>query len=1064
MPIDPAIAKIERWVEELAAQRVSATQPLGPLHVRQLLVGDETRETAFTLSEGQVWGEPDGLYLMQFEVTLPEDWREQMVALYLQVAQPVWQVSEGLLAVDGQPFHAVDQYHHEVILPAALAGRECFEVTLRNWLGYGEAPRMVQALKLRLLDAGADQLHRLAHFVLELAKQFPADSRTRLQLLAALERMSRTLDMRAGKRSPQFYGSCQAALHRLRQDYAALAVLDGAMQGMQPSQAGAIPQPHLTAFGHAHIDVAWLWRLRDTRMKIINTFSTQLYHLERFPQFRFFQSSPQIYQFLKEDAPALYEQVRARIAAGQWEAEGGTWLEMDTNITGGESLVRQFLYGKRFFREEFGVNSRMLFLPDVFGYAATLPQIIKGAGADYFITQKMSWNETNRFPYDTFWWESLDGTRVLTQYITNPGGSWFTDAVYTYNSNTGPGDVFGTWKAYQQKALNHELLLAFGHGDGGGGPTREMIERLPLLERSVSPDMPTVTPGKVIEYLDRLRERLAARPETPVWKGELYLEYHRGTYTSQAAIKKANRAAEQALHTAEWLAVLAEHFTGAAYPVNELETAWKLLLLNQFHDILPGSSIGPVYVDAAQDFAHIAAMTDAITSTALEQLTARMQAADGAVIAWNALGWARADLVMVPEGIAHACRLPMQPIGTGQALVLVEDVPALGYHAYLPEEDAGADSAESTGDFSITPTQIETPFYRISLNERGQMTSLVDKEGYAGAGREVLAAGERGNVLQLFEDRPLNFDAWDINDFYEQKMWELDDLVSAAVVEAGSLRAGLRLEWRCGAQTRVVQHVYVYRHTRRIDFVTEVDWHERQTLLKVAFPVAIHSTEATAEIQFGNVRRPTHYNTSWDRARFETCAHRWFDLSEGDYGVAVLNDCKYGYDVHGHTLRQTLLKGAISPDPNADVGLHRFTYSLFPHAGDWFAGGVQRVASELNFPLLARVKTAPATPPTQTDAPLLPAWWSLVAASAPHVVIETIKRAEASDALVVRLYECANRRGPFALHFPFALAAAWETNLIEEEATPATLGSDGQSILAEIRPYQMKTFLVQPAR
>jgi alpha-mannosidase len=1146
------VEKLKRRVQELARRRYMAARPIGPLSVARLDGRGDRR-----VNRGERWGERDGLYRMRAEVAVPAEWRGGMLALHLDLSAPVGggqlATAEALLSIDGVPLHAIDRYHREVILPPALAAKDRFAIDLRVWNGIDEDHHTMHALELRRMHAGVDRLHQMMRVWLEATEHLPAHNTARHALLDALDAATLALDFTT---DDAFYTSCDAAL-------AVLTARLDALHG-DPSDPW---QPHVTATGHAHIDVAWLWRLRHTRLKAADTFATALYHMDRYPYFIFTASTPQLYQFVKEDQPALYARIKEKIAAGQWEAEGAMWLEADTNITGGESLVRQFIYGKRFFQEEFGVDAKVLWLPDVFGYSAALPQLIKGAEAEYFITTKISWNDTNRFPVDTFWWEGIDGTRVLSHFITAQNAN--SDSFYTYNAEAWPGVMVRSWRNYRQQEVNRELLVAYGWGDGGGGPTREMVEAAGMQALPISRDIPTASPGKVRDYMDRLAARVGDDPRLPVWTGELYFEYHRGTYTSQARTKRANRLAERDLHNAEFLATLAQHLAGQSYPKAALDDAWRTVLTHQFHDILPGSSIGPVYADAAENYARVRATTDSVINGSLSALAAAVAAPAGSLLAVNPLSWPRADLVELPAAQAAALAVPTQPLPDGRALALLADVPALGVRVLAPppgplpsfagegetdgvrdrmdqrdqpgirsplantnrvgETDRAGDrmdqrdqprmrsplantnrvgETDRAGDrmdqrdqprmrsplsisdgegLGVGPFLMESPFYRLELNERGQITRLYDKQ----YGREVLAAGERANVFQLFEDKPNNFDAWDIDAFYSQKMWELDGLVERAVIELGPLRGGLRLVWRYLDRTTITQTIALYTASRRIDFVTEVDWHEHQTLLKVAFPVAIHNTHATAEIQFGNIRRPTHRNTSWERAQFEACGHKWIDLSEGDYGVALLNDCKYGYDVRENVMRQTLLKGAIYPDPNADQGRHQFTYSLLPHAGDWFTGNVHRAAYELNFPLLHAARPHPQPLPIEDgegrsrptgsaainassrhgDHPLsIPdgegagGWgWSLATIDAPNVIIETVKRAELSDDLVLRVYECANRRGPVTVTLPFAAAAVTATNLLEAAPQPVPLATDGRSFTTTVTPYAIKTFVIRRA-
>jgi alpha-mannosidase len=1051
------LAKVTRRTEELAGLRYAESLPLGPLYAQRLDASGAPDGPELVLVEGDRWGGRDEVYLLRFEVAIPERSRDMLIALQLHFSglDREGRIQEGLLFVDGHPFHAIDRFHREVLLPPEMAQRASLPITLRLWTGLHSGLNVAEQLRLAVLDPEAGRLYARMRLALDALETLPEDSYVYTALLSALDAACLELDFREAP-SPRFSASCRAAWETLNTHW----------QELSTSVAGSAPcRPHVTAVGHAHIDLAWLWRLRHTRMKAANTFSTALYHMDRYPQFRFVQSQPQLYQFVKEDHPDLYERIKEKAATGQWEPEGAMWVEADTNITGAESLVRQFLVGKRFFREEFGHNCRVLWLPDVFGYSAALPQIMKGAGVDYFITAKISWNETNRFPYDTFWWEGLDGTAVLTQYLTTPT-VFPGEFSYTYNADLSPTSVANTWKVYQQKGLNPDLLLAFGFGDGGGGPTRQQVEALEPLAEPISEALPAVSPGRVEDYMERLELRLREAPDVPRWVGELYLEYHRGTYTSQARMKRANRTAERDLHNAEWLASMALYLCGQAYPSEELDGAWKLTLLNHFHDILPGSSIAEVYQDALKQLAQVSQTADRLSQDALDALGRHIDASPGSLLVFNSTSWKRDGLVEVDAALAESLLLPSQSLSGSRALVAVSAVPALGYRAYEPSpapsitraiNGAARPASSSGGPLLASPTLLENRYYRIELDEHGQITRLLDKEGHGGKGREVLRPGDRANVFQLFEDRPLNWDAWDINEFYDQKSWALDHLTGVEVIETGPLRAGLQLEWSYLDRTTVNQRIYVYAHSRRIDFATEVYWRERRTLLKVAFPVDVHNGRATAEVQFGNIERPTHRNTSWDRARFETCAHKWFDLSESDYGVALLNDCKYGYDVHGRTLRLTLLKGAVDPDPTADLGLHQFTYSLLPHNGGWYEGGVGREAYDLNYPLLAQVRLQ------ERGEWTLPPSMGLVEATPANVVVETVKKAEEAEALVVRVYECANRRGPFQLRLPFPASRVEETNLLEEQPQPAALSADRRTVHGTIQPYQIKTFAIYPA-
>ncbi|MDB5080330.1 MAG: hypothetical protein JWP00_2254 [Chloroflexi bacterium] len=1038
-----SVRKIQSRIAEIGKKRYAASQPIGKVRAERLEVSDAE---AVWLAEGDRWGKRDSNYLVSFDLEIPAEWRGQTLALHLNLSEVpnTWLINtvEGLLCLDGEPFHALDRFHREILLPPEKTRQAGLAVTVKLWTGIAADYHVVGKMELALPNLAADQLHLLMSLVLDGLTTLPEESPTHQALLTALEEACAVLDFRQPDRSEVFYASCEAALDGLNRR----------LKGLE--RASSDWQPHVVSTGHAHIDVAWLWQLKHTRLKAANTFSTALYHMDRYPHFIFTQSQPQLYQYVKEDQPALYERIKQKVASGQWEPEGAMWVEADTNLTGGESLVRQFLFGQRFFREEFGRTSKVLWLPDVFGYSAALPQLIKGAGADYFITTKISWNETNRVPMDTFWWEGLDGSRVLAHFITAQNDD-HSQTYYTYNGEMRPEVLALSWKNYRHKEINRELLLAYGYGDGGGGPTRPMVEAAGLLQHSLSPELPTAATGKIADFMDKLAGRAGQDPRLPEWVGELYLEFHRGTYTSQARVKRANRLAERDLHNAEFLASSALAMTGKAYPQQDLSEAWKIVLTHQFHDILPGSSIGEVYSDAVENYAQVSGITGRLIAEAGQSLVENLAAPDGALVVFNPVSWDRSEPVEIDQSQAEKLGLPYQNLADGQALVQAGTVPSFGYRSFAPP--ANPTTGQANG-LSVSSDWLENKYYRLELDSQGQITRLLDKAGYGGAGREVLQPGQPGNVLQFFEDKPVEYDAWNIDAYYEQKSYRPDQAPTITVVEQGPLRGGLKLEWLYQGRTRITQHLYIYAESRRIDFVTEVDWQERQTLLKVAFPVEVRNGRATAEIQFGNLERSTHRNTGWDKARFETCAHKWVDLSEGDYGVALLNDCKYGYDIHDSTMRLTLLRGPISPDPLGDLGLHRFTYSLLPHAGGWFEGGVHRAAYELNNPLLPVFKAGTATA-GQNKAPGEPEF-SLVQVEPSNVVVETVKRAEDSNGLVVRLYECANRRGPFSLRFPWPIASASEVNLLEEEKAAVQVSGNGQTIKGFLKPFEIKTFLV----
>jgi len=973
------------------------------------------------LARGELWGTPSPSVWLRQALTIPPELHDATLALHLRWREDANQwaadVIEAQIFLDDTIWCGLDAPHRLAPLPTLDNPVELFVQA------HVARPQPFGGLELVVLDPPTEQLAHTFRVGLDVIAQLDPQSLAYSHMLHRLNSAYNLLDLREGVGTQRFYDSVREAQAFLEAH--PFAEFDGGKR------------PKIVVTGHAHIDVAWLWPLWRTRQKAAHTFSTALRLMELYPEYHFTASTPQLYAFVKQDYPELYTQIKQRIAEGRWEAIGGMWLEADCNIPSGESLVRQFVFGMRFFADEFGIRDRVLWLPDVFGYSAALPQILRGCGIDTFMTTKISWNQFNRMPFDTFRWRGIDGSEVLTHFVTTPNPP---NNFYTYNGPMQPADVIGAWREYRQKDINDELLYLMGWGDGGGGSTTEQLETVRRL--TDMPGMPQVRHGSATDYFARLHERVDAEPRLPTWVGELYLEYHRGTYTSQAWIKQANRRAEQLYHDAEFLDAWAVTNGDYRSQREQLRTGWELILLNQFHDILPGSSIAEVYRDAAIQFEEIMRIGRAVRDAALAHITS-----DAPLLAVNTLGWERTDPLVVPQeqakDIDALSQLPTQAVTQldGQSALLVGglQVPSYGW------ADATQTKPTDTEQLYITAGRLENQFFRIEIDAHGEISALYDKR----YGRDVVPDGARANQLVAFEDRPLNYDAWDIDIYFEEKPYPLQNLESIEVVEEGPLRGGVEIIRRWLSST-IRQRILVYRDLPRIDFVTEIDWHEHQLLLKTAFPLALNIQRATHEIQFGAVERPTHRNTSWDRARFETCAQRWVDLSEGDYGVALLNDSKYGYDTHGHVVRLTLLKSGISPDPNADQGLHRFTYALLPHGGDWRTGEVVRRAAELNSPLLAY---RPAQKVQQ------PALYCFVSCDTPHVMLDTIKVAEDGDDLIVRLYETQNQRGPVMLKFAQKITSAEECNLLEEHVH--NVHCDGSTIKVTIQPFEIKTFRVR---
>lgn len=1038
---------LEKITNELADIRAAIHRATQPIPQFKFIEGDPSgaQHPDFNDSHwsdfrvGDYWGGYDIVAWFRTRVSIPFAWRDKKLALGFLVGprDGGGSTAETMLYLNGKAVQAIDVWHPEAWLPPEDARQGEIAIALRAWSGVLSVPerRHFKLAQLIWIDEAAEQFYFRANTVLKAIQVLDENDLRRVRLTQALDESFHYLTL-IKPRSPEFYESVadadqflRAQLHALERDEL---------------------KPRVVGIGHAHLDMAWLWRLKHTREKAARTFATVLHLMEQYPEYHFLHSSPQVYEYLEQDAPDLYARVKEKIAAGQWELARGMWIEADTNLTSGESLIRQILYGKRFLRAEFGVEPHVLWMPDVFGYSFALPQIMKKSGLDSFMTTKLSWNQFNRFPYDTFHWRGMDGTEVLAHFVTTPEKN---STRYTYIGQLEPFEVKGIWDAYKQKDINDELLLIYGWGDGGGGPTQEMLEQARVMKNL--PGLPYVELGSAEAYFERLDQRVRDQ-DVPVWHGELYLEFHRGTYTSQAWIKRANRQAEILYHAAELFAALADILTAQNdYPASELEEGWKIILLNQFHDILPGSSIRQVYEDSCADHARIRGLGERALATAQTSLASHIRGDDAGIVVFNALNWTRDELIELPCSDelagktvvdARGAPSPVQLIeneGQKSILLRVSDVPALGYAAFALVLAAPAETFHN--ELMITPTRLENRFYSITLNAQGQITSLYDRLRE----REVLAPNARGNVLQAFEDKPGEFDAWDIEIYYREKEQDVNDLIEAVVEEQGPLRGVLRFRWQFYDST-ITQRLTLYADSPRIDFRTVVDWHERQVLLKVAFPVAVSATRATSEIQFGSIERPTHWNTSWDYARFEWCHQRWVDLSEGGYGVALLNDCKYGCDVHDHVLRLTLIKSPIFPDETADLGTHWFTYSLLPHAGDWRAGVVPH-AHALNDPLRAQWHS-----PTPNGT--LPRRYEFARIDANHVIVETVKRAEDERAWIVRVYEYKQARGNVNLFFAQPIQRIVECNLIERDEKALTF--DGTRVTFFIVPFEIKTFKV----
>ena len=973
----------------------------------------------------------------RFTATVPEGFYGQAVLAMRSGMENEWEATHPQIVVwvNGKIEQAFDTRHTELILDEHAQPGKSYEIylqaynpTTKNAAGIN-APRMC----LYMADTMDDvvQLYYDIDVPHAAALLLPDGCRERETTLKTLSDALNLLDLREPF-SKAFHESVQAAREYLRVNY------------YEPL-AEREPEAVADCIGHTHIDVAWLWDLFQTRHKAVRTFATMLKLMEKYPEFKFMSSQAQLYQFVKEDQPELFERIREAVKRGQWEPEGGMWVEADCNLSGGEALVRQFLYGNEFFVNEFGRRSRILWLPDVFGYSAALPQILKKSYIDYFMTSKLSWSEFNLSPYDTFRWKGIDGSEVLTHftpsreygaqddYERHDDLSFFT----TYNAMLEPNQIKGGWKRFQQKGIDNHYLVSYGYGDGGGGSTDWMIEN---ARRMVGPvaGCPAVRQTFAKDFFEQLEARVKDDKRLPKWSGELYLEYHRGTYTSQARNKRNNRKMEIALRDAELWLSMAEKL-GVSYPQDELRDIWRQMLTLQFHDILPGSAIHKVYTDSNEIYGKLFPQVASLRERAVSALTKN---AAGDAQLFNSLSHERSDVVWFdgPEGVcaiqnAEGKVFPAQRVN-GRYVSFVENLAPMGatpvWFVFGAEAPARVHADEKG---------FETPYFKGEFDGDMRISYFMDKK----ADRVLNKPGEALNRIVYYENRPHNFDAWDINIYYGERFWEVEKPVKVERVCEGPVMSIVRATWKISLST-VEQEMIFYADLPRVDFHTVVDWKEPHGLLKAHFPMDIFYNEAQFDIQYGNVRRATHKNTSWDVARFEVCAHKWADVDEAAYGAAIMNDCKYGYSVDENSMALTLLKSATDPDPTADQEMHEFTYSLYPHEGDWRNANVPRKAYEFNIPVAAVAASG------AKEGTCVPSFAKI---DVPNVMVETVKGALHGEGVIVRMYECFGARTRATLTLGKAPENAVFTSLMEDDENEAKF--DGNQLKLEFKPYEIIT-------
>jgi alpha-mannosidase len=968
--------------------------------------------------------------------------------------------ADSLVFIDGLPSGALNPFHHKLRLSGSGEAGRRYRVHLESYAGHkypGEHPfqreEVILTLGLRIPDypnifesasllAKNEAIYGLYYdaFVLfDLALSLDQHSLRRARILRGL------YDALGGLRFEARGAELEAQAAQAAREIAPL---------LAARNGDSSPAVHLV--GHAHIDHAWLWPIAETERKAARTFANMTRYAAEFPEFVFIQSQPAQLEIVETEYPAIFAAVKAAYKAGQWEPNGGMWVEADCNLPSGESFVRQFLVGKAATRRMLGYEGDTLWLPDVFGYSAALPQILRGCGIEYFVTSKINWNDTTRFPYDTFLWRGIDGSEIKTHFITMR-----TDG---YNGSVAPSRLLEAWREVQHKEVQESVISSIGEGDGGGGTKRSDLEcarRLANLEGA-----PRARWTKASEAL----AQIFAHPEDlPQWKGELYLELHRGTYTTQGFMKRNNRRAEFAMRDCEFLSAVlaAQAERGAeAYPRAELLSIWKTMLTNQFHDIIPGSSIARVYRDAEASYAKAFSELGRLSARAMESLVEQASGqGSGAALArfaiFNSLSWARSSLVSLPSGSAgqaslgllstSGSRVPTQRlrgIDGAESLLALASVAPMGMEGFslvpLPAAAASAvSSSPAAAPFIFEGRVLETPFYFVAFDPSMRIESLIDKK----SGRQLVGEGSRLNAFQSAEDLPVSWDAWDIEADWKRSIVDESRLVSSEVASIGPLFIAIRNRYEIGECSKLAQDLVFRSFDKRIDFVTEVDWAESHRVLKAAFGTSVHAQAVRCEIQFGHVMRETHQNLPQDRARFEICAHKWICLEEPGSGIALLNDCKYGHDVSGSLMRLSLLRSPKAPDGEADMGHHRFTYALLPFEGAFADSGVVASAYDLNSPLVALDSG------TRLAAPR-----SFFSLDDECVCIEAVKLAEQSGRTLLRLYETSGAPRKARLRCSAALRGAWSATMLEGDERPLHHGERELSL--DFQPFEVKTLLL----
>lgn len=978
------------------------------------------------ISKGETWGGGFQSMWIKTSFKVPEQFADRKIILYSSIG-----AYECMVFVDNEPIGLFNKDgdifggNHSIALLSQNANlNESFNISIECYAG----TPMLDCFPYHnygLNEAPAEDYIRTFNGVTACAiredvSQFLFDLRTLMQLLDALDKESYRYGEVLSALFDVYKKVCQYPIDVDEKIWrSALSEANDVMKEVLATKNGP-SMASIGLIGHSHMDSAWLWTVEETKRKCARTYSNAITLMNWYPEYTFIQSSALHSAWMKEYYPSIFDDIKSKVAQGRYEPNGSVWVECDCNVTGGESMVRQFLFGQRFTMEEFGYKSDAFWLPDTFGYNSSIPQIMQGCGAKYFLTTKMSWNESNTFPYTTFTWEGMDGTSVLVHFNL---------------THTSP-DVESLVKSYKtlsDKHVNKSKLLSYGHGDGGGGPQYQMLE---MSKRVVNLNgCPKASHTTVSKFMNQLEE---TQDKLPVWSGELYLELHRGTLTMIHDIKRSNRKAEIALREYEALSVLSYVNDKKLDDKSTLRNWWETILLNQFHDILPGTSIPEVYdIAIPQNYSVVKQANEAS-----KRLINGLCQEGNSITLFNSLSWDRNTQVSldVDGYVKGAKNQRYKDVDGNDMLSVAAEILALSTATF----DLDSTYVSNESSFDYNNDVLTTPFAVVEFGEDGSIKSFVDKK----SGRELKkASGANLNTFFVAEDVPMAWDNWDIDPDIIMKLKPDMRLQSRKIVSDGELQFRVESHYDIGEKSELIQHMVFYSDSPRVDFETKVDWKDKHRLLKVGFDVDILSNTIKSEMQFGHVDRPTHSNTSWDAAKSEICNHRWSDLSESRFGVAILNDCKYGLSCKGSNLMLSLHKGGCRPDPRGDAGIHTFTYSLLPHDGAFSAEGVVRPAYELNTPVSFNMGNAVLEN-------------SLFTIDAPNVIVESIKLPEEGQGYIVRMYECeCSRVCSCNVKFDKNPNEVFVTNMLEEIESKVEV-NDNQINLS-FRPFEIKTLLIK---